>query len=151
MPLRSLVKQIVQVSEQGDGTPVLVIPAYLSLRKPFYVQLATDLCTATDRMVRIDLLNRGGGTIGRILNDHWTRSNARSINRALDRLELVDRSTSAVADVSVQVTATLGRTMVGVGPLVVGVAGADIELPHWAYPIWICGNPELTPGLRSAG
>lgn len=151
MPLRPLVEQIVRVSEEGIGTPVLVIPAYLSLRKPFYVQLASDLIQATDRIVRIDLLTHGGGSLRSIVSDTWMRSSVRSVNHALTRLESGDQAKSRIMDASVQVTASLGRTMAGIGPLVVGVASAEIELPHWSYPIWICSKPELTAGLQLAG
>lgn len=141
MALNSLAGEIVRLASGNDGvdhstghgdrprtlgraTPVLVVPACLSFRTPFFLSLSQAIADHTDRDVRIDLLRCGSG-LAAMLGDFAAQRQAHRVNRAALRRSQRTR---------VQITSSIGRNSV-TGPLVFGVCTQGDELPEWATPI----------------
>ena len=136
--LDDLAVEIVRLCEQQASTPVLVTPAYLSLRPAFFVELAQQLIKRSQRPVRIDWC-RPTRRLFAPVADHMDRWQLRRINRALTAAGKTEPSLSAC----LVLTAAVGRQGGIHRDLVVGWCGEQDELPAWATPILLAGQPQL--------
>ena len=135
--LDDLAVEIVRLCEQQASTPVLVTPSYLSLRPAFFVELARQLAKHSQRPVRIDWC-RPARRLFAPVADQVDRWRVRRVNRAL-----VSAAGSQPADwARLVLTAAVGRQGGVHRDLVVGWCSNHGDLPAWATPILLAGQPH---------
>ena len=144
MPLHELAEEIIRLSEWHHSTPVLVTPPYLSLRRPFFVELVSAIAERTQRPIRIDWHRRMPGefSLGR---EFFAKRRVAACNRTLAKLG-DDRGIRA----KVQITVTIARPAPIEKELVVGLSNGELELPPWTTPIRLGGSPAGSIALQSS-
>jgi len=130
VPLSHLAEQVVSITRHGGQTPVLVIPAYLSLRSRFYVELSRQILShaGAEMGLRIDWLCGEHAVLNRL-----ARFQARRINQALQ----FDSQPHQRA--SIEVTGSIGRVDRDQRVFVLGQCREHQDLPHWTQKIQLIG------------
>ena len=140
MSLDQLAQRIIEVSETGQSTIVLVTPPEFSLRPGFFSELVHAFDRISDASmanrlnnlgVEIDFYQQPGG-IGSMFSDFRSRRQATLLQQSLNR----------EFDIPVQVrwTAILGRPRMD-GPIVLGCCDSSQLLPPWAVAVELSKLP----------
>lgn len=124
--LRELARQIVRLSDEHGSTPVLVLPPYLSLRRPFYESLVAELSEQTQRPIRFDWCRPTTGLTAAI-SDRVAQFRAARLSRSISR----------VTDAVFVLTASIARPGGPRRDLVIGLCDEQLPLPPWTTPIRI--------------
>ncbi len=144
MSLQQLARQIRQINVSGSLTPVLVTPAYLSLRTPFLVALAIELAKLRAETIRFDWY-RGLPAALSFAGDWLAQFKAGQINRALAS-QLVPIGVPA----ALQITATISRPTNSTNQSVLGISTNKHPLPAWTTPVFLITSPseqqDASPG-----
>jgi hypothetical protein len=143
MPLEELADEIIRLSEHCASTPVLVTPSYLSLRLPFFAELAGALADKTGRPIRIDWCRPMPNCFS-LIGDSFASARAARVNRALRSRLSGRRSTAAL-----QLTSSIARPGGVRRDLVVGLCDHRVSLPPWTTAIRLGGTPDAPPFLQS--
>ncbi len=147
--LRGLAETIVRLSDEHGSTPVIVMPRHLSLRTPFFVELAKELgqrlsgSQATEKLDNEANANdKSGVDLERQIRFDWcltpqrlfasTRAKLAKFQSARLTMHLA-QSTGA----TVEVTASIARPGGQRRDLVVGLCDDALELPPWTTAIRI--------------
>ncbi len=125
-PLRELADRIVRLSDEQASTPVLVLPTYLSLREPFFVELAGQLKMITGRPIRFDCCRPRTGVLSALTS---------RVSRL--RFARMSRRLSQFADAAIVLTASIARPGGSRRDLVVGLCDETLHLPSWTTAIRI--------------
>ncbi len=134
MPLQQLAIQIVRLNTRGVSTPVLVTPAYFSLRSPFFVGLAAQLTLCHQSPIQFQWYRGIPGPFG-LITEALARREVSRINQAF-----ADHLRGLGVKVSIQVTAAITRPMCS-EDLVIGISADRYELPAWTAPIRLTTMP----------
>jgi hypothetical protein len=135
MSMEQLARQIASINARGESTPVLVTPAYLSLRAPFLVALATELTALKPNAIRFDWYRGMPGAFS-FAGDWLARWKVQQINRALTR-QMRPLSDTA----TIQITAAIGRPDKAANQWVLGISSEQQPLPAWTTPVFLITSP----------
>lgn len=124
-----LSKQLVRLSEQRGSTPVLVTPPYLSLRRPFFVELVRSIASVTTRPIRIDWY-RPVPSVASLASDTVAHWRVASTNRAIASIAEPTHPLGMM-----QITASISRPGGIHRDLVVAWCNSAIPLPPWTTAI----------------
>lgn len=137
--LSRLAEMIVWLSDEQGSTPVIVLPEHLSLRPPFFIQLAGELAgrlgNTAQRPIRFDWCQTPQRFFARS-RARWARLQAKRLTAMLASQNDV-AGERGVGPVTVEVTASIGRPGGQRRDLVIGVCEASLDLPAWTTAIRI--------------
>jgi hypothetical protein len=140
-PLDWLAQTVVRLSDQRASTPVLVTPRYLSLRKPFFIELVRTLSQLSNRPIRVDWYRRVPSVIS-LGSDAAARLWLSGINRTIASIAPPDQPIGMM-----QITATISRPGGIFRDLVVGWCDDQLPLPAWATAIHLsCSDGTVRQG-----
>lgn len=147
--LRGLAETIVRLSDEHGSTPVIVMPSHLTLRTPFFIELAQELGkrlsgSRVTEALGNDVHSNGefGAEPERQIRFDWcltpqrlfasTRAKFAQFQSARLTVQLA-QSTGA----TVEVTASIARPGGQRRDLVIGLCDDALELPPWTTAIRI--------------
>ena len=123
MSLDELADEVIHVSRYK--TPVLVTPEHVSLRKPFFLEMADCLKRRCARPIRFDWLTTSHSIAAQIWKAPLERFAVSSIDQSLRRNDFG----------SIETTMLIASREAAPECFVVGISHAGDQLPTWTAPI----------------
>lgn len=134
MSLSQIAQWMIQVRQQDQRTPALILPERFGMRAAFYESLGNAFVDAGIRQVRFDVLRPIGG-LWQATSNRLFAFQASRINRVLSRGIHEGRH------LHLAWTAAIARPLTDGTPrdaaFVVGIADTSAALPSWITPIGI--------------
>ncbi|GAA5507858.1 hypothetical protein [Novipirellula caenicola] len=134
MSLSQIAQWMIQIRQQDQRTPALILPECFGLQAAFYDSLGTALVDAGVRHVRFDVLRPIGG-LWQATSNRLFAFQANRINRVLSRGNHEGRHLHLAWTAAIARPVTDDR--LAETAFVVGIAAASDALPAWITPIGI--------------